>query len=54
MATFLVTYQGGGGPPTSPEAREQTMTAFMAWAGGVGDQVIDPGAQVPASAATRC
>lgn len=44
MATFLVTYQGGGGPPATPEAREQMMQAFMAWAGGVGDHMIDPGA----------
>jgi hypothetical protein len=44
VATFLVTYQGGGGPPPTPEAREQMMTAFAAWAGGVGDHMIDPGA----------
>lgn len=44
MATFLVTYEGGGGPPATPEARDQMMSAFMAWAGGVGDHMVDPGA----------
>lgn len=53
MATFLVTYEGGGGPPTTPEAREQMMTAFMAWAGGVGDHMVDPGAPLgPAKTVT--
>jgi hypothetical protein len=44
MPTFLVTYHGGGGPPASPEAREQMMAAFQAWAASVGDNMIDPGA----------
>jgi hypothetical protein len=43
MPTFLVTYHGGGGPPASPEAREQMMAAFQAWAAGVGDNMVDPG-----------
>jgi hypothetical protein len=43
MPTFLVTYHGGGGPPASPEAREQMMAAFQAWAASVGDNLIDPG-----------
>jgi hypothetical protein len=44
MPTFLVTYHGGGGPPASAEAREQMMAAFHAWAAGVGDNMVDPGA----------
>jgi hypothetical protein len=44
MATFLVTYHGGGGMPASAEAREQMMAAFQAWAASVGDAIIDPGA----------
>jgi hypothetical protein len=44
MPTFLVTYHGGGGPPASPEAREQMMAAFQAWAASVGDNMADPGA----------
>jgi hypothetical protein len=44
MPTFLVTYHGGGGPPASPEAREQMMAAFQAWAASAGDNMIDPGA----------
>ena len=44
MPKFLVTYHGGGGPPASPEAREQMMAAFQAWAASVGDNMIDPGA----------
>ena|SRR5215472_1163866 len=44
MATFLVTYHGGSGMPTSAEAREQMMAAFQAWAASVGDAMIDPGA----------
>jgi hypothetical protein len=44
MPTFLVTYHGGGGAPAAPEAREQMMAAFQAWAASVGDNMIDPGA----------
>ena len=43
MPTYLVTYHGAGGPPPSPEAREQMMTAFGAWVASVGDHMIDPG-----------
>jgi len=49
MPTFLVTYQGGGPPPADPEARQQMMSAFMAWAGSVGDSMVDPGAALGAS-----
>jgi hypothetical protein len=44
MAKFLVTYVGGGEMPADPEMRQQMMNAFMAWAAGVGDKMIDPGA----------
>jgi hypothetical protein len=44
MAKFLISYHGGGEMPTDPAAREQMMTAFMAWAASVGDDMIDPGA----------
>ena len=43
MATFLVTYHGGGGMPESAQAREQMLAAFGAWAASVGDAMIDPG-----------
>jgi hypothetical protein len=43
MATFLITYHGGGGMPESAEAREQMMAAFQAWAASVGNAMIDPG-----------
>jgi hypothetical protein len=44
MATFLITYHGGGGMPDSAEGREKMMAAFQAWAASVGDAMIDPGA----------
>jgi hypothetical protein len=43
MATFLITYHGGGGMPESAEARDQMMAAFQAWAASVGEAMIDPG-----------
>ena|SRR5215472_4228766 len=53
MAKFLVTYHGGGEPPADPAMREQMMAAFGAWAAGVGDSLIDPGAPLgPAKAVT--
>ena len=44
MAKFLVTYHGGSGMPADPGMREQMLKAFMAWAAGVGDNMVDPGA----------
>jgi hypothetical protein len=44
MPKFLVTYHGGDGMPSSPEARQQVMAAFSAWAASVGDAMVDPGA----------
>ena len=48
MPTFLITYHGGG-PPATPEAREQMMAAFQAWAASTGKSMIDPGAPLGAS-----
>ena len=44
MPTYLISYHGAGGPPSSPEARDQMMAAFQAWVASVGDHMIDPGA----------
>src|SRR5262245_32214166 len=53
MSTYLVTYHGGGEMPTSPEARQQMMAAFGAWATGVGAALADPGAPLgPAKTGT--
>ena len=43
MATYLITYHGAMEMPSSPEAREAMMSAFMQWAGSVGDGMVDPG-----------
>jgi hypothetical protein len=44
MAKYLVTYHGGGGMPATAEEQQQAMAAFSAWAQGVGEAMIDPGA----------
>lgn len=44
MPTFLITYHGGGGMPASPEAQQQMLSAFQAWAASTGDSMVDPGA----------
>jgi hypothetical protein len=44
MPTFLITYHGAMEMPPTPEARDQMMSAFMQWAGSVGDSMVDPGA----------
>jgi len=43
MTKFLVTYHGGT-EPDSPEAAQQMMAAFMAWAQKTGNALVDPGA----------
>jgi hypothetical protein len=43
MATYLITYHGAMEMPSSPEARDQMMAAFMQWAASVGDGMVDPG-----------
>jgi hypothetical protein len=53
MPRFLITYHGGVEMPSSPEAREQMMSAFMTWAGSVGDDMVDPGSPLgPAKVVT--
>jgi hypothetical protein len=49
MPRFLITYHGGVEMPSSPEAREQLMSAFMTWAGSVGDDMVDLGSPLGAS-----
>ena len=49
MTKFLITYEGSMPPPPTPEARDQMMSAFMAWAGEVGEHMVDPGAPLGAS-----
>ena len=49
MATYLISYHGGSGPPTSPEAAQQMMAAFRAWVASVGDGMVDPGAPLGAA-----
>jgi hypothetical protein len=43
VTKFLVTYHGGT-EPDSPEAAQQVMAAFMAWAQKTGSALVDPGA----------
>ncbi|MGA8296222.1 MAG: hypothetical protein WB770_04190 [Acidimicrobiales bacterium] len=49
MAKFLVTYHGGPGMPSDPEAARMMLEAFQGWAGGVGRLLVDPGAPVGAA-----
>jgi hypothetical protein len=51
MTKFLITYEGAMEMPTTPEAGEQMMSAFMAWAGEVGYHMVDPGSPLGASRA---
>lgn len=44
MPNFLITYHDAMEMPASPEARDAMMSAFMQWAGSVGDNMVDPGA----------
>ena len=44
MPTYLITYHGGPGMPSTPEAAEQMLAAFQAWVAEVGDAMRDPGA----------
>ena len=43
MATFVLTYSGGGPMPETQEAREASMAAWTGWFGGMGSAVVDPG-----------
>jgi hypothetical protein len=49
MATFLISYHGGGGPPASPDAAQHMLAAFQAWVATVGDGMLDPGAPLGAA-----
>jgi hypothetical protein len=51
MTKFLITYEGATEMPTTPEGREQMMSAFGAWVGEVGGHMVDPGAPLGASRA---
>lgn len=42
MAQFIFAYHGGSAPE-SPEEGEKVMAAWMAWFGGMGDKVVQPG-----------
>jgi hypothetical protein len=44
MPTYLITYHGGPGMPTDPEAARQMLAAFQAWVAETGDAMRDPGA----------
>jgi hypothetical protein len=49
MPTYLVTYHGGAEMPAAPEARQQMVAAFGAWAASVGSALIDGGAPLAAA-----
>jgi hypothetical protein len=49
MPTYLVKYHGGGEMPDAPEARQQMLAAFRAWASGVGPKLVDAGAPLAAA-----
>ena len=49
MPNYLVTYHGGEGPPSTPEAQQQVHAAFGAWVASVGDAMVDPGAPLGAT-----
>jgi hypothetical protein len=51
MPTYLLTYHGDGGTPSTPEAAEQIHAAFGAWVASVGSAMVDPGAPLAASKA---
>ncbi len=49
MPKYLVTYHGGPGLPTDPEAARRMLEAFQGWAGGLGRLLVDPGAPLAAA-----
>lgn len=49
MPTYLVTYHGGPGMPSDPEAVQQMQAAFQAWVAEVGSAMHDPGAPLGAA-----
>ena len=50
MATYLFAYVGGD-QPDSEEAGQASMNAWMAWMGGIGEALKDPGNPIGPSAA---
>lgn len=44
MPSYLITYHGGPGMPTDPEAARQMLEAFQGWVANVGAAMQDPGA----------
>jgi hypothetical protein len=49
MPTYLITYHGGPGLPSDPEAAQRMVAAFQAWVGDVGAAMRDPGAPLAAA-----
>jgi hypothetical protein len=49
MSTYLITYHGGPGMPSDPEAARQMVAAFQAWVAEVGSAMRDPGAPLGAA-----
>ena len=50
MGKFVVLFKGGM-VPEADEERKRVMDAWMAWFGGLGDSVVDPGNPFGPSAA---
>lgn len=46
MPKFLVTYHGGGRPPSDPEAMAKIVNAFSQWAQKTGTALTDPGSPI--------
>jgi hypothetical protein len=44
VPSYLITYHGGSGVPTDPEAAQQMAAAFEAWVAKIGSALRDPGA----------
>jgi hypothetical protein len=49
MPTYLITYHGGPGMPSDPQAAQQMVAAFQAWVAEVGSAMRDPGAPLAAA-----
>jgi hypothetical protein len=43
MSEYVIVYHGGGKMPESPEEGARGKERFMAWIGGLGDAVVNPG-----------
>jgi hypothetical protein len=49
MPTYLITYHGGPGMPSDPQAVQQMVAAFQSWVAEVGEAMRDPGAPLAAA-----